>query len=414
MRTLLTATLILIAFGPAATAQDAKRPDAYFPLTPGATWKYRATITAGGPAQTAEQTVTVEKRELNGKPVFVAGDTAYAPRDEGVHVVGVVRNGQVAPMEEPYLMVPTEPKLGDRWTFRDATGVTSATCLGVEKVKVGAGEFDAAKVYLITASGAGGAERREVYHWFAAGVGPVKGTVTETKIGPDGQPAVREIALELLSYELPKDPAPKPVEAAAPAALVAEGEALARKGDHRAALTKYDAAVARDPALAKAHAYRALSLISLRQFDEADRAIGRALTIDPKEYTHHEIAGHLKLAQGRIPEGKALYDRAAALSPANAGAVYTDLAAVLGARKDDKLNADIVAALEKAAKADPPSPDALFALGQTYVSAGRPEGRAYLERYLQVAATLPEAKRDEQKLRLARQLIRAVDAVKAP
>ncbi len=43
---------------------------------------------------------------------------------------------------------------------------------------------------------------------------------------------------------------------------------------------------------------------------------------------------------------------------------------------------------------------------------GRAEGKKYLQRYVEVAMALPEGKRDEQKIRLAKQLIRAIDAVK--
>jgi tetratricopeptide (TPR) repeat protein len=196
------------------------------------------------------------------------------------------------------------------------------------------------------------------------------------------------------------------------ATLFGEAEALAKKGEHRAALAKYDAALAQDPKAAKVHAYKALSLISTRQFEAAERSIGEALALNPKEYTYHEIAGQLKLAQGKVAEGKALYEKAAGMSPGNAGAVYTDLAAVLGARRDEKLNGEIMAALEKAAAATPPSAEALFALGQTYVNSGRPEGKRYLERFLELASKLPEGKRDEAKVRLAKQMIRALDAVK--
>lgn len=407
---LIVATLLT---GPLLLADDARR-DAYFPLTPGATWTYRVTIKADGAPEphTTEQVVKTEKAQLAGRPVAVAGETAYAAKDDGVYVVGVTKNGKIEPLEEPQKVVPADPRLGDKWTYREAAGVTSATCLGNEKIKVGAGEYDAAKIYLVTA---GGAQRREVYRWFAPGVGPVKGTVIDTRTKPDGTLGTNEITLELTSFEPPKAQGEIKVagaDNASVATLFAEAEALAKKGDHRAALVKYDAALAADPKAAKVHAYKALSLISTRQFEAAEKSINQALTLDPKEYTYHEIAGQLKLAQGRIAEGKSLYDQAATLSPENAGAVYTDLAAVLGARRDEKLNKDILAALETAAAANPPSPEALFALGQTYVNAGRPEGKKYLERYLEAVKALPEAKRDESKVRLAKQMIRALDAVK--
>ena len=194
--------------------------------------------------------------------------------------------------------------------------------------------------------------------------------------------------------------------------LFAEGEAAARKGEHTVALAKYDAALAIDPKAAKVHAYKTLSLIALKQFDQADKEINQAVSLNEKEYTYTEIAGQLKIARGDIPGGKALYDKAASLSPQNAGSIYTDLAAALAQRKDDKLAPDIEKALKTAASADPPGAEALFALGQSYVNAGRAEGRKYLQRYVEVASKLPDGKRDDQKIRLAKQLIRAIDAVK--
>lgn len=194
--------------------------------------------------------------------------------------------------------------------------------------------------------------------------------------------------------------------------LFAEAEAAARKGDHTEALAKYDAALAIDSKAAKVHAYKTLSLIALKQFDQAEKEINQALALNDKEYTYTEIAGQLKIARGDIPAGKSLYDKAASLSPKNAGSIYTDLAAALAQRKDDKLASDIEKALKTAAAADPPGTEALFALGQSYVNAGRPEGRKYLQRYVEVASALPDGKRDDQKIRLAKQLIRAIDAVK--
>jgi tetratricopeptide (TPR) repeat protein len=219
--------------------------------------------------------------------------------------------------------------------------------------------------------------------------------------------------LELVSVEVAGGAKP-PVAAGGGSAaeLFAQGEALARKGEHREAVAKYDAAIAADAKLAKAHAYKALSLMAQRDLEGAEREAGRAVGMDAKDYTFVEIAGQVKVAQGRIAEGKGLYDKAAGMSPEHAGAVYTDLAAVLAARKEERLSGEIDAALKRAASAEPPSAEALFALGQSYVNAGRPEGKAYLQRYVEVASRLPEGKRDETKIRLARQLIRAVEAVK--
>jgi thioredoxin-like negative regulator of GroEL len=224
--------------------------------------------------------------------------------------------------------------------------------------------------------------------------------------------------MELIAYKIPKagdanaQPTAKADDANSAAALFAEAEALARKGDHPAAIAKYDAALAADRKAAKVHAYKTLSLIALKKFDQAEKEIAQAVASNPKEYTYQEISGQLRIAEGKIAEGKSLYDKAAELSRQSAGSIYTDLAAALAGRNDPKLNGDIDAALKKAADANPPGADALFALGQSYTNAGRPEARKYLQRYLDVASKLPPEKRDERKIRLAKQLIRAIDTVK--
>ena len=196
------------------------------------------------------------------------------------------------------------------------------------------------------------------------------------------------------------------------ARLLSEGQTAARAGDHAAALAKYDAALAAHPRAAKVHAYRAVSLTALRRYEDAEKAAEQALAIDPGEYSYHEIAGQLKVAQGKIDLGKALYDKAAELSPENAGAIYVDLAAGLSAKNDDRFAAEVEKALQKSAAATPPHPEALFALGQSYISAGRVEGKTYLSRFIEIASKMPDGKRDETKIRLAKQLIRAIDAVK--
>jgi Tfp pilus assembly protein PilF len=398
----------------------APRTDAYFPLTPGATWKYQVTLKEGSkePRHTA-QTVNVEERKIDGKAVIVASDNAYAAKDDGVYIVGVVKDGKVQPLDEPQKVVPANPKQGDTWTYREAAGVTTATCMGSESVKIAAGEFNASKIYLVTVGGgAAQTDRKEVYRWFAPGVGPVKGSLVQHHANPDGTLTSSEMTLELASFELPgkvdgqaTGVGGKPARSVD--ALFAEAQGAARKGDHKTALADYDAAIAIDPSAARVHAYKSLSLMATRDFSSAQREIDRAMELEPRGYAWHEIAGQLKVAQGEIEAGKALYDRAARLSPEHAGAVYTDFAAALAARKDDRLSPQIDTALKAAVAANPPSTQALFALGQSYVNAGRPEGRAYLQRYVEVASALPAEQRDERQIRLARQLIRAIDAVKA-
>jgi tetratricopeptide (TPR) repeat protein len=194
-----------------------------------------------------------------------------------VYVVGAVRGGKVEAVEEAQKVVPAEPKLGDKWTFHEAGGaVTSATCLGTERVKVGAGAYEAVKIYLNTVSGAGESERREVYRWFAKGVGPVKGTVTERRLA-EGKVSTREVGVELVSVELAGGAKPQAAGASSANELFAQGEALAREGKHREAVAKYDAAIGADPKLAKGHAYKALSLMAQRDFEGAEKEAAKAV-----------------------------------------------------------------------------------------------------------------------------------------
>jgi tetratricopeptide (TPR) repeat protein len=193
------------------------------------------------------------------------------------------------------------------------------------------------------------------------------------------------------------------------AGLVAHGQALAEQDNHSAAIEKYDRALARDAASADAHAWKAASLVALKRLDEAEAEIQKALKANGDEFTYQMIAGRLDIARGNIDAGSATYERAAKMSPKNAGKVYADLAAALAARNDEKLNGRIESALKSAASADPPHVDALFNLGQSYVSAGKPEGKEYLKRYLDAQGKLPEDQRDKQKMQLARKMIRAVD-----
>lgn len=204
---------------------------------------------------------------------------------------------------------------------------------------------------------------------------------------------------------------------AAPATTQEDAFAAARKlaaaGDHRAALAKYSQAFESNPKDGRVLAYRALSHLALRQSQEAQQDVDRAMKLSDKEPVVLEAAGQVKVAQGEIDPGRKLFDKAAQLSPKSAGAIYTDLAAALSARNDPKLAGDVEMALKTAASADPPSPEALFQLGQAYANAGRQEGKTYLRKYIDVSAKLPEDQRDPQKVQLAKQLIRALDVVQS-
>src|SRR5687767_13875357 len=84
--------------------------------------------------------------------------------------------------------------------------------------------------------------------------------------------------------------------------LLEEGQSLAAKYDHHAALEKFQQAIAADAKFAEAHAARAASLLSLKRTDEADAAVKTALSLKD-EAGFHAIAGRVEIAKGNIDEG---------------------------------------------------------------------------------------------------------------
>jgi len=195
--------------------------------------------------------------------------------------------------------------------------------------------------------------------------------------------------------------------------LFEEGRRLAEDHKHQLAIEKYAQTLSIDMNYANVRAYKALSHLALGQIGDADKEIVEALRLNAGECTFYQVAGATKIAQNQVVAGRGLYDKAALLSPKNAGMIYADLAATLATRGDDRLAGDIDSALKAAVSAEPPARDALFQLGQTYASAGRAEGKTYLQRYLDAENKLPDGQRDAQKMKLARQLIKALEAVNA-
>lgn len=388
----------------------------YFPLVEGSTWTYTVRMVSGDKKSADEETLTAGAPvDLAGSKFVLIGDTDFVTKEDGVYAVGTRRDKEIVPLKEAIKVMPVAPKVGDKWQYKQADWINTCTVLGQEKLKTPAGDFDTFKIYRVGVGGADGNDRVEETRWAAAGVGIVKTSMTTRRIR-EGAVISEEVVRELKSYKIGADVTAaantSPAGNATVESLFAEGEALARKREHRAAIAKYDAAIAMDAKAPRPHAFKAMSLMALKDYDVAEKEINAALALNPKEFTCHEIAGQLKILQGSIEDGKSLYDKAAALSSDNAGAVYMDLAAALSMRNDPKLNADIEKSLRKAADANPPSPEALFTLGQSYVNAGRAEGKTYLQRYIEAATKLPEEKRDQEKIRLARQLIRAIEAIK--
>jgi hypothetical protein len=220
---------------------------------------------------------------------------------------------------------------------------------------------------------------------------------------PDHKTVLAEVQLKEAAAE-------KPTTTESP---FAAGKRLAAAGDHKAALARYADAAKADPKDGAVLAYRTISQLALGQTAEAQQSVDEALRLNDKDALIWEVAGQLKVAQGQLNQARALFDKAAQLSPKTAGVIYVDLAAALAARNDGKLAGEIDSALKAGAAADPPSAEALFQLGQSYANAGKQQGAAYLKKYVEISKALPEAQQDKQKIQVAKQLIGALDALKA-
>lgn len=205
--------------------------------------------------------------------------------------------------------------------------------------------------------------------------------------------------------------APATTQSAA-GSLVEQGRALAQAGEHLAAIEKYQQAMAAEPRAAAAYAYMAASQLAMKMSREAQATIDQGLRQVPGDYRLIQMSGQVLLSQDKIDAAIERYQQAAGLSPAEAGTIYADLAGALAARNDPRLDGRIEAALKAAAQANPPHLDSLFNLGQSYAAAGRQEGRTYLQRYIELASALPAEQQQPQKLRLAKQMVRALDALR--
>lgn len=169
--------LSLVQAAPVPPAAD--RPPLYFPTRLGTTWVYESSDSPG--ESTASITDTKVEKGVTTVTVTWVGADGEPECRERVAVSGegvsVVENDFLSPSDPPVRWVKSGAKAGERWTIDTMYKIgdshipihATVTCVGVEKVKVPAGEFTAVRVRAKSSDWGPCGER-----WYAPGVGMVK------------------------------------------------------------------------------------------------------------------------------------------------------------------------------------------------------------------------------------------------
>ena len=421
---LMAFVLIVCAFSISGIDAPGTRPlHAYFPLRSGTTWKYLVTSQTNDKTDKPfVQTLTADEPiTLGNQTAFPIDVDLYQIKPDGVYLIGHRDAGKVTALPEPQKILPLKPRSGEAWNATAKSDSAYITCLGSQTIKTEAGEFVTQCLFSTGASEAG--SQRQIYRYFARDIGLVRETIAVKTKRADAFFDTHEVTRDLIAFNPPIEiqnptmqaaltvqstPAgdPSPV-----AASFTAGKKLAAEGDHKAALLKYAEALAIDPKNAFVMAYKALSHLAMGQTKAAQQASDDALKLNDKDALILEVAGQVKVVQNQPAQARAAFDKAAQLSPKTSGAMYMDLAAALAGKNDNALAADIESALKAAIAADPPSGEALFQLGQSYANSGKQQGKAFLRRYVELSIKQPEAEQDKQKIQVAKQLIRALDAL---
>ncbi|MBI2897728.1 MAG: tetratricopeptide repeat protein [Deltaproteobacteria bacterium] len=149
-------------------------------------------------------------------------------------------------------------------------------------------------------------------------------------------------------------------------ALVGLGDVELERGDHEAALPRYEAALELEPRLASVHDRVGLALARSGRLEEAERALRRGVALDGRLPEPRVSLGNLLLRQGRIDEAEAAYRGALSVSGTNATA-HLDLGILLF---ESGRSAEAERHLARAAELDLDDPTARGALGDLYAASG--------------------------------------------
>ena len=430
----------LVAVAPAT--RPAVAVNTYFPTETGTTWKYKVSSTINDKAEKSfVQTVIIHKPMLvNGQQLIAMESDLVQVKTDGVFIAATIDGEKVTVIAEPQKILCAKPRAGEAWNATARNDSAYLSCLGSQTITTEAGEYTA-QVVIISVND--GNQQQETYRYFAKNIGLIRETIKQrtknadgtfnridrtrdlmsfTSPNPQGQIDARNLSFQLkpsrrlayacIDFSALDDTAISPGKS--DEGHFSAGRKLATNGEHAAAIVEYNKALAESPkpdVAAEIRAYKAICHLASNQIAQANAEVAEAMKLNAKSPTVWEVAGQIKISQNQVDAGKKDFAKAAELSPKSAGNIYMDLAAALASKNDTKLTGDIDAALKTAAKSDPPNVEALFQLGQSYANSGDQQGKAFLKKYLEESAKIPEAQRDAQKMQLAKQMIRALDIV---
>jgi len=154
--------------------------------------------------------------------------------------------------------------------------------------------------------------------------------------------------------------------------MVNEGNALMQQGRIAEAMSRYDAAVRRDPQCAPAHVNRGNILLARALYDDARRAYELALACDPEDAAIHLNIANLNYRVGELAQALSGYQAAIRIKPRSAEAIVgmANTLASLG-RTSEAMDG-----YRQALTVNPAYADAHLNLGVLAMSQGRPHEAA--------------------------------------
>jgi tetratricopeptide (TPR) repeat protein len=142
---------------------------------------------------------------------------------------------------------------------------------------------------------------------------------------------------------------------------------LASRGEHAAAARMWERVLAKEPDDKSALTNYAAVLIHLDRLDEAERALGRSLALDPNEFATHLNLSDLRRRRGDLEAALRAAERAVELAP-EVAQVHMTRARVLNAL--DRFE-DARGALGEDARLDPGDASSRIAIAETFMKEER-------------------------------------------